>query len=487
MYTRTTISSLLLAAPAILAQSTGSGSCTDVHIFIARGWNEPYPGRQGTLVDDICADLSGLTCDYEDVVYDAASTDYCPSVLTGETNGLQQIQSYYAKCPDTKLVVSGYSEGANIIGDILSGGTCGDFTGLGQTSGASCNIAAGLLFGDPQHLPNQPYNVLNGSAGVGTGGSRTEAQAQILDSYTPRLRSYCQIDDLVCAPGLGADTVEAHTNYFKYYSEDAASWVAGLVNSFQKGQYCSSTTTSSTVSSVATSTASASSLSDSVITSIPAVSNIVASSSIASTTTCTEEAVSTPAVSSPAPSTITFWSTKEITITSCAETVTDCPARSTVIDTTSIAVSTTILIPTASGSWATAISTPASSTPASSTTVVNGKPAVVAYSTTTSTTTLWNFPTISIAKTYPVATSYVASVGWSNGTVATGVPSGVAAPSGAGSGSWSSAAPSGTGSGSWSSATASGNTPAAYTGAASNVKAAGWVAGAVGLVGMAML
>ncbi|KAF7197467.1 putative cutinase cut3 [Pseudocercospora fuligena] len=474
MYTKTTISSLLLAAPAILAQTTGSGSCTDVHIFIARGWNEPYPGRQGTLVGDICADLSGLTCDYEDVVYDAASNDYCPSVLTGETNGLQQIQSYYTKCPDTTLVVSGYSEGANIIGDILAGGTCGLFYGLDQTSGPSCNIAAALMFGDPQHLPNQPYNVLNGTAGVGEGGARTEAQAQILDSYTPRLRSYCQYDDLVCATGLGADTVEAHTNYFDYYSEDAASWVAGLVNSFQKGQYCSSTTTSSTVSTVATSTASSSSLSESVVTSSPAVSSTVASSSIASTTTCTEEAVSTSAVSTPAPSTITFWSTKEITITSCAETVTDCPARSTVVDTTSVAVSTTILIPTASGSWATGVSTPASSSPASSTTVVNGKPAVVAYSTSTSTTTLWNFPTISVTKTYPVATSYVASVGWSNGTVATGVPAGAAVPSG-------------TGSGSWSAATASGSTPAAYTGAANNVKAAGWVVGAVGIVGLAML
>ncbi|KXS94292.1 hypothetical protein AC578_6797 [Pseudocercospora eumusae] len=433
MYTKTTISSLLLAAPAILAQTTGSGSCTDVHVFIARGWNEPYPGRQGTLVGDICADLPGLTCDYEDVVFDAASTDYCPSVLTGENNGLNQIQSYYARCPDTKLVVSGYSEGANIIGDILAGGTCGAFNALDQNSGASCNIAAALLFGDPQHLPNQPYNVLNGTAGVG-GGGRTEAQAQILESYTPRLRSYCQYDDLVCAPGLGADTVEAHTNYFEYYSEDAASWVAGLVKSFQKGQYCSSTTTSSTVS-----TAAASSLSHSIVTSSPAVS----------------------AVSTPAPSTITFWSTKEITITSCADTVTDCPARSTVIDTTSVAVSTTVLIPTASSGTAV-------STPASCTTVVNGKPAVVAYTTTTSTTTLWNFPTISITKTYPVATSYIASVGWSNGTVATGF-----------------AAPSGTGSGSWSAATAT--APAAYTGAASNVKAGAWVAAAFGMLGIAMM
>jgi len=41
MSAKVTLSSLILASvPAILAQSVGTGSCTDVHIIIARGWNE---------------------------------------------------------------------------------------------------------------------------------------------------------------------------------------------------------------------------------------------------------------------------------------------------------------------------------------------------------------------------------------------------------------------------------------------------------------
>jgi acetylxylan esterase len=41
MPSKITLSSLILAAaPIIVAQSVGTGSCTDVHIFIARGWNE---------------------------------------------------------------------------------------------------------------------------------------------------------------------------------------------------------------------------------------------------------------------------------------------------------------------------------------------------------------------------------------------------------------------------------------------------------------
>jgi acetylxylan esterase len=195
------LSSLLLAAsaPAALAQSTGSGSCSDVHIFLARGWNEDYPGRQGTLVDDICAELSADSCDYEDIVYDAASDAYCTAVEGGDTNGIDQINAYYAKCPNAKLVLSGYSEGSNIVGDILSGGTCATFTPLSTTEGAGCNIAAALLWGDPWHAPNQAYNYLNGTAGQGEMGNRSSTEMEILDFYTPRLRSYCQYDDLVCA------------------------------------------------------------------------------------------------------------------------------------------------------------------------------------------------------------------------------------------------------------------------------------------------
>ncbi|KAI7305845.1 hypothetical protein KC315_g14473, partial [Hortaea werneckii] len=62
-------SSLLFAAPA-LTQSTGTGSCTDVHVFLAKGWNSRYENqRQTQLVDAICNDLgSDVSCDYEDII-----------------------------------------------------------------------------------------------------------------------------------------------------------------------------------------------------------------------------------------------------------------------------------------------------------------------------------------------------------------------------------------------------------------------------------
>ncbi|KAK3627530.1 hypothetical protein LTR22_022718 [Elasticomyces elasticus] len=58
---------------------------------------------------------------------------------------------------------------------------------------------------------------------------------------------------------------------------------------------------------------------------------------------------SSVAATTPAPSTITFYSTQGVTVTSCGPEVTNCPASSTVVSATSIAVSTSVIIPTYSG------------------------------------------------------------------------------------------------------------------------------------------
>jgi acetylxylan esterase len=97
------------------------GACKDVHVFLARGNNEPYPGRQGSLVGAICGGLE--SCDYEDIqFYNPLEAPYCESLNEGARNGNAQITAYNERCPDTKLVVSGYSQGAHVVGDVLGGG-----------------------------------------------------------------------------------------------------------------------------------------------------------------------------------------------------------------------------------------------------------------------------------------------------------------------------------------------------------------------------
>jgi hypothetical protein len=74
-------SSLLLSILATLAtaQSTGSEQCSDVHLFLARGDQEGYPGRLGQISTAVCNDFGAAgTCDYEDIVFTTlVSTTYC--------------------------------------------------------------------------------------------------------------------------------------------------------------------------------------------------------------------------------------------------------------------------------------------------------------------------------------------------------------------------------------------------------------------------
>lgn len=124
--------SLLAAATAVAAAPAElmprqDNSCRDVHIFLAKGWNEPYPGRQGGLAGAICYGLP--SCDYEDIqYYNAEGSDFCAAVSEGARNGLNQMNSYAARCPNSKLVLSGYSQGGFIVSNILGGGG-GPFSG----------------------------------------------------------------------------------------------------------------------------------------------------------------------------------------------------------------------------------------------------------------------------------------------------------------------------------------------------------------------
>jgi len=110
---------------------TCSSNCDDVHFFLARGNNEPYPGRQGALVAATCDGLS--SCGYEDLIYSALYTDLsCQSTYNGNIAGHVQLSAYAEKCPNSKLILAGYSQGAAIITDILGGGGGVSFNGCVQ-------------------------------------------------------------------------------------------------------------------------------------------------------------------------------------------------------------------------------------------------------------------------------------------------------------------------------------------------------------------
>ena len=101
--------------------------CNDIRVFSARGSNEPYPGRGGAMLGILCQlfEDTGVTCDYEDIVYPANisySGYFCQSANVGALAFRDQMTTYVERCPDSKLVLMGYSQGASIVGDVLGGG-----------------------------------------------------------------------------------------------------------------------------------------------------------------------------------------------------------------------------------------------------------------------------------------------------------------------------------------------------------------------------
>lgn len=229
---------LLASAAPGKRQSTGTGSCTDLHIFLARGWNEGYPGRQQLVIDATCNGLS--SCDYEDILFDASNpSGYPAAVEEGRVSGVAQVKAYSEKCPSSKIVLSGYSEGANVVGDILadsglaataapgSQGTLSRTTTrvAGQVLTCPSTVCAALLFGDPTHIADQSYNVEAGSSFSGQ-MARSSSSLSNLNNFSGVLRSWCNGEDIVCAYGEGRTMGEdAHTNYFQLYTNDAAAYI----------------------------------------------------------------------------------------------------------------------------------------------------------------------------------------------------------------------------------------------------------------------
>jgi hypothetical protein len=103
-----------------------SSDCQDYHVFLARGSDSGYPGHLGPLTKLICDGL-GDSCGYENIIYPAKSQyrgpgAWCESAHAGAENGQAQLASYAERCPDSKLILAGYSQGGSVSLDILGGG-----------------------------------------------------------------------------------------------------------------------------------------------------------------------------------------------------------------------------------------------------------------------------------------------------------------------------------------------------------------------------
>ncbi|KAF8151721.1 cutinase [Crassisporium funariophilum] len=199
--------------------------CAAVHIIAARASTEaPGAGIIGAVVQQVQRQ-SRQTVSTANVNYPATLTNYPSSSAQGTAATKTLLTSQANNCPDQKIVLVGYSQGAHVIGDAVAGGGGG---ALGaQTSPVSATIAnrvvAIVQMGDPRHNPGKSYD---------EGTSRRSglyprlASQEYSATLQPRINSFCDNGDTFCDSGL---SVAVHLSYLDRYQDDAVNFILAQI------------------------------------------------------------------------------------------------------------------------------------------------------------------------------------------------------------------------------------------------------------------
>ncbi|KAK7191662.1 hypothetical protein DPSP01_008111 [Paraphaeosphaeria sporulosa] len=147
--------------------------------------------------------------------YPATLDNYESSENTGVVNLKQAITSYTTSCPNSKIVLLGYSQGGQVVGDALGGASFSSEAPLASTY--TKNIVAAVSFASPAHVAGKSYN-----AGTSKGsGIYKRANTATLDTYASRLDDICDSNDLFCDSG---SSLTAHTQVVSKYASAGANF-----------------------------------------------------------------------------------------------------------------------------------------------------------------------------------------------------------------------------------------------------------------------
>ncbi|MFN8073294.1 MAG: cutinase family protein [Mycobacterium sp.] len=204
---------LLTASAAIAVAPASAAPCPDVELVFARGTSEPPGiGRVGqALSDRLAANLGGRTLGVYAVNY-PASYDFL-AAADGATDATNRIADIAATCPNTRVVLGGYSQGAAVV-DMLLGipplgakvGEVGSAPPLPESLAGQ--VAAVAAFGNPATKFGTPVSAA-------------------LPPFAGKGIDLCADGDPICSQGRNPF---AHTSYEKTSMVgQAAGFVSGLV------------------------------------------------------------------------------------------------------------------------------------------------------------------------------------------------------------------------------------------------------------------
>ncbi len=187
--------------------ASADSPCPDVEVVFARGTMAP-PGISPVgqaFVDSLRSQIGGKSVEVYAVDY-PAGLDFGPSATAGASDASAHVQSIVATCPDTKIVLGGYSQGADVI-DLITG--------------------AGAAWGVPAPMPDDVADHVAAVVVFGNPGAKSAAGPLTTSSplYGAKAIDLCMTGDPVCSEG---GNPLAHTLYARAdLTTEAATFVAG--------------------------------------------------------------------------------------------------------------------------------------------------------------------------------------------------------------------------------------------------------------------
>jgi cutinase len=155
-----------------------AGPCPDVEVVSARGTDEP-PGVGSigqSFIDSLRPKLPGRSVGVYGVNY-PATDDFVRSESAGAGDGNAHVRSTVANCPNTKIVLDGYSQGAAVI----------DMITEQLPPEVASHVAAVAVFGNPKSTFARKL-----------GGGQLPAISPL---YRPKTIDLCVPDDRICSEG----------------------------------------------------------------------------------------------------------------------------------------------------------------------------------------------------------------------------------------------------------------------------------------------
>ena len=198
----------LLALPAVapsVAPVASAYDCPDVEVIFARGTSEPRGvGRVGRAFIDSLRQQTSKKVDEYGVDYPAGRLQ-----LGGGANDvIKRVKAAADVCPNTDLVLGGYSQGASVI-DIVTGTQVGGITWGNQLpADLADQVVAVATFGNPADRTGGPISqqsVLFGSKAI----------------------DLCNPGDPICHEGPGNEWSDHTDGYIPALTSQAANFVAG--------------------------------------------------------------------------------------------------------------------------------------------------------------------------------------------------------------------------------------------------------------------